>query len=113
MNSPDPVPATPPAVIPWYKSAVLRGIIAAVVPQLLTRAHKQFGLDLSLFGVDANMATDWIMDVISAAALAYATKARISKPLPAVALTKASAQKAMAQAASPPPADPPPPPPAK
>ena len=31
MNSPDPVPSAPPAAIPWYHSAVLRGIIAAVV----------------------------------------------------------------------------------
>lgn len=81
MNSPDPVPQTP---IPWYKSQILLAILTAVVAQGLLRLKTQFHLDLTLYGVDANGAANWLMDIISAAAMAWAYHARVAKPLPPI-----------------------------
>lgn len=90
MNTPTPVPP-PPAAIPWYRSHVLQGILVAVIAQGLLRLKTQFGIDLTLSGIDANSAANWIIDGISAAALAYATRARVSKPMPAVTANKTQA----------------------
>jgi hypothetical protein len=92
MSTPDPVPA--PAAIPWYKSHVLQGILVAVIAQGILRLKAQFGIDLSqyaAFGLDANGIAMWIMDIISAAALSYAARARVSKPMPAVTANKTQA----------------------
>ena len=73
-----------PDSIPWYKSAVLRGILIATVSQVLLRIKTKFNLDLSAYGVDANSATELLLEAISAASLAYAAHGRIAKPNPPI-----------------------------
>lgn len=70
--------------IPWYHSAVLRGILIATVSQLLLRVKTKFNVDLSLYGVDANGATELLLDAMTAAALAYSAHGRIAKPNPPI-----------------------------
>jgi hypothetical protein len=91
MNSPDPVP---PAVIPWYKSTILRGILIAFATQLIDKIQIRYHMNLSLFGLNAQDVADWAMDAISAGAMAWAVKGRVVGPVPPVALNKAAAQAA-------------------
>lgn len=100
MNTPDP---TQPVAIPWYKSRVLQGILIAVVSQGILRVKQQFGLDLTLYGVDANSGAAWLLDVISALALAYSTRARISGPMPPVVTTTQPKADAINNLVNPPP----------
>jgi len=80
-----------PVAIPWYKSAVLKGIIIAVLTQVLDKIQIRYHMNLSVFGLDAQVIADWAMDAISAAAMGYAAHARVVKPSPVVTLTKAKA----------------------
>lgn len=102
MSTPDPVQA--PAAVPWYNSQVLRSLLIAVVPQALLRLKTQFGIDLTTDGVDANMAVNVMMDAISAVAVYWAARARITKPMPTITLTKSQAEaiNAVAPPTSPP-----------
>lgn len=77
--------------IPWYKSAVLRGLLIAVSTQVIDKVQAHYHMNLSIFGLDAQDIADWVLDVISAAAAAYAVHGRVSKPAPTVTLTKAAA----------------------
>jgi hypothetical protein len=89
MSTPAPLP---PAAAPWYRSAVLQGILVAVIAQGLLRLKTQFGVDLSIYGLDANGLANWAMDIVSALALSYATRARLTqKAAPQITLTKAKA----------------------
>src|SRR5665213_2661735 len=80
-----------PVAAPWYKSAVFRGILLILVTQAIAKAHQLFGIDVSAFGIDANSAADWLLEIASAAAAAYALHGRASKPLPQLTLTKKAA----------------------
>jgi len=82
--------------IPWYKSRILQGILASLVSQALARSNLA-----SVISSDQALAIiNWGLDGISAAALAYATHARVTKPSPPVSLTKASAASDNAAAAA-------------
>jgi hypothetical protein len=80
-----------PAAIPWYKSAVLRGILVAVVTQIIGKVQAKYHIDVTTFGLNINDLVGWLMDLISAAAAAYAFHGRLVKPLPDITLTKAAA----------------------
>lgn len=88
MNTPDPVPnpSTPPTSIPWYQSAVLKGLLIAALTQLLVQLKHKYNIDLSVYGVDVNDIAVWLMNIVGAAAVAYAAHGRVSKPLPQVRL---------------------------
>jgi hypothetical protein len=97
-------PAAPPAAIPWYKTAVIRGILIAAFTQLLAGVARKFHMDvgaLAAIGLDPNTLTEIALDGISAAAAAYAVHGRVVKPLPAVTLTKKQADAVNAAAAAP------------
>jgi hypothetical protein len=95
---------TAPVAIPWYKSAVLRGILIAVLTQVLDKIQIRYHMNLSLFGLNAQDIADWVMDGISGAAITYAAHARVVKPSPVVTTTKAKADAINLQ--PPPPATP-------
>ena len=80
-----------PAAIPWYHSAILRGILAAFFTQILAKINRAYHVDLTVWGLDVNTCTEIALDGISSAALAYAFHGRTVKPLPAVTLTKSKA----------------------
>lgn len=84
-------------VIPWYRSAILKGILVAVFGQVLKGVADHYHIKsdtLAALGIDPNGLADWAMNIISSAAAAYAVHARVAKPVPAVALTKAAADAA-------------------
>lgn len=94
MNTPDPTAPSFPAAIPWYRSHVLQGILVAVIAQGILRLKSQYGIDLSQYaalGLDPNSIANWVIDIISAAALSYSVRARIVKPMPAVTANKTQA----------------------
>ncbi len=93
---PDDTTPQAPAALPWYRSAVLQGILTVIVTQLIGRVQAKYHVDLSVFGLNVNDIVSWAMDALSAAALAYAAHARVAKPLPAITGTQASADKANA-----------------
>jgi hypothetical protein len=93
-----------PVAIPWYKSAVLRGILIAVLTQVLDKVQIRYHMNLSVFGLNAQDVADWAMDAITAAAVGYAAHGRVTKPSPVVTLTKAKADTINVQ--PPPPAPP-------
>lgn len=82
--------------IPWYRSAVLQGILTALAAQLLARVKAKYHLDFAVYGVTADAAAQWALDAISAAAIAYAAHGRVAKPLPALTLTRGAANAANA-----------------
>lgn len=102
MNSPDPVPPSPPENIPWYKSHVLRGIAVSVFAQILNRFHFT-----AQFAPDASQIVDTILDLISLASAGYAAYARAHKPLPNLTTTQKKADAANAAATVEKPATPP------
>jgi hypothetical protein len=96
-TTPDPAPAA----IPWYESNILRGIVTGLVAQVLARLQSRFGMHL-IPGLDTEL-VNWIMDAITAGAIAYTTRARvIQKVAPTLVLTKQKAEdiNAAAQAES-------------
>lgn len=94
MNTPDPVPPPTPAAIAWYRSHILQGILTVVVSQVIAKVTAQYHIDFAVLGLDVNSVVEWLMNIISAAAVAYATHARVTKPIPPVTLTKTEADKA-------------------
>lgn len=60
-----------PAAIPWWKSTVFRGILTIVVTQVISKAQAQYHFDATVLGLGVNEVVGWIMDLISAGALAY------------------------------------------
>lgn len=83
--------------IPWYKSRILQGILTVAVTQLIGRVQAQYHVDLSVMGISVTDIVSWLMDMISAGALAWAAHARIalSVPIPpVVTLTKSEAEAA-------------------
>lgn len=86
MNT--PVPVSAPAPIPWYRSAVLQGLLVAAATQVLLKIKNQYNIDLSVYGIDASSLASWVLNIISAAALTYAAHGRIAKPLPPVTFRK-------------------------
>lgn len=96
MNSPimpDPITNAAPVAIPWYKSHILQGILTVVVTQLIAKVTSLYHIDFAVLGLDVNSIVEWLMNIISAAAVAYATHARVTKPIPLVTLTKIGADK--------------------
>jgi hypothetical protein len=81
----------PPVAIPWYKSAVLRGLIAIVVAQLITKAQARYHINFSVFGLDTNSIVDWVMNSISGLAVAYAVHGRVTKANPQITSTQTKA----------------------
>lgn len=77
--------------IPWYRSRILQGLLTILVTQVAAKVAAQFHINFALFGLDVNSIVQWLMDLSSAGALAYATHARTTKPVPPVTLTKAEA----------------------
>lgn len=89
--TPAPAAAAPPAAIPWYKSAVLRGILVCVIAQIGARVKAKYHIDFEMYGVTADSAAQWVLDTLSAAAIAYAAHGRVARPLPIVTRTRAAA----------------------
>jgi hypothetical protein len=73
-----------PASVPWYKSAVLRGLIVIVISQGLRIIKDRYHIDLTLSGISADGIATWLLDIVSAVAVAYAAHGRISKPNPPI-----------------------------
>jgi hypothetical protein len=97
----DSKPATP-AFVPWYKTAVFRGILVTFFTQAIARVASQYHIDitaLSALGINPDWLAQVTLDGISTLALAYAAHGRAKKPLPAVTLTKKQADEANAAAA--------------
>lgn len=104
MSTPQENAVPAPAAIPWYKTAVIRGILVAFFTQVLAGVARKYHMDiaaLSAIGLDANTLTEITLDGIGAAAGAYALHGRVVKPLPAVTLTKKQADAINAAAAQP------------
>lgn len=76
-----------PTAIPWYKSAVLRGLIVIVITQTLTH----FKLVSQFTSTDIGSFVDGLLSVISYLAAAYAAYSRVSKPNPTITSTQAKA----------------------
>jgi hypothetical protein len=89
MNTP-----VTPAAIPWYKSQVLRGIVLAILTQVIARIQSYYHIDMTVFGLSADNVTGWTLDVISAAAAAWAIRARAAKPNPPLVSSQAKADAA-------------------
>lgn len=81
-----------PAAIPWYNSVVLRGIVTIVVTQIVSRLQQQYHIDTTVLGFGVNDIVSWIMDVISAGALAYMTHGRVvQKSSPVITASQSAA----------------------
>jgi hypothetical protein len=80
--------------IPWYKSRILQGLLTILITQLIAKITSLWHIDFAVLGLDVNSVVEWLMNIISAAAVAYATHARVTKPIPPVTLTKTEADKA-------------------
>lgn len=93
---------SPPTAIPWYKADVIRGLLAILVSQLMARIAAQYHINFALFGLNADVVVQWIMDGLSTVALGYTAHARAAKPLPQLTLTQTSANKANAPLVEPP-----------
>lgn len=94
MSTPQENAIPAPAAVPWYKTAVIRGILIAAFTQIIAGIARKLHMDvaaLAAFGLDANTLTEIALDGISTAAAAYAIHGRVVKPLPAVTLTKKQA----------------------
>lgn len=86
-----------PAAIPWYKSTVLRGVLTIVVTQIVNYLQGHFHIDAQVLGLSVNDVVGWMMDVISAGALAYMTHGRITqKAAPAITATQSKADQVIA-----------------
>jgi hypothetical protein len=85
MSDPNTDPTAP---IPWYQSRILVGILTAVCTQVLARVQAKFHVDLSVFGINANDLASWVLDAVSAIAIAVAAHARVTKPIPPVTFSK-------------------------
>ena len=89
MNSPDPLE---PVAIPWYKSKILQGILTGIVAQIVARLQSVYHIDITVWGLDVPSLVQWLMDLITAGAIAYTTHARVTqKSAPAVVATKKQA----------------------
>ena len=86
-----------PSNIPWYKSAIMQGLIASIVAQALARSN----LASVITSDEAVGIINWALDGISAAAIAYAAHARALKPIPTITTSKAKADAANAAQAAP------------
>ncbi len=80
-----------PSAIPWYKSHVLRSLLVILVSQGIARLQTRFHIDMNMYGVSTADAVNWLMDIISAGAIAWAAKARVSMPQPTITSTQAKA----------------------
>jgi len=81
-----------PAAAPWYKSKILQGILTIVVTQLIGKLQTLYHFDTTLLGFGINDIVAWLMDLISAAALAYTTHARVTqKTVPVMTGTQTTA----------------------
>lgn len=85
--------------IPWYKSAVLRGVLVAIFTQAIARIAGKYHIDiaqLTALGINPDALAQMVLDGISTAALAYAAHGRVVKPNPPITLTKKQADAANA-----------------
>lgn len=98
--SDDTLQPTPPAAIPWYHSAILRGILAAFFTQVIAGVNRKYHVDLNVWGLDVSTCTEIALNGLSTIALAYAFHARTVKPIPAVTFTKSKADALNAAQAS-------------
>ena len=81
-----------PAAIPWYRSTVFRGILTIVVTQAINKSQAEFHFDATVLGLGVNEVVGWIMDLISAGALAYMGHGRATATsLPTLTGTKSAA----------------------
>lgn len=88
-----PASSSPPAAMPWYRSQILQGILTAIIAQLLARLTAKYHIDFSALGITANGAAQWVLDAVSAGAIAYAAHGRITQKA-APLLTASSARAA-------------------
>ena len=83
---------TPPAAMPWYRSTVLRGVLTILVTQILSKVQAQYHIDSSVLGLNVTDMVSWLMDLISAGALAYMTHGRVTqKATPTITGTQSGA----------------------
>lgn len=104
MSTPEENVTPAPTAVPWYRTAVLRGILITFFTQVIARVAGKYHIDiaaLSALGVNADLLAQMTLDGISAIALAYAAHGRVVKPLPAVTLTKKQADAENAAAVKP------------
>jgi hypothetical protein len=78
--------ADSPAAIPWYKSNIYRGLLIT----LLTQALSAFKVTSALTPEAAPIA-DAILEIVSAAGVAWAAYSRAKHPLPTVTTTQKQA----------------------
>lgn len=84
----------PPDTIPWYKSNIYRGLLITLLTQLLSASKVTSALAPS-----AAPLADAILEIVSAAGVAWAAYSRAKHPLPNVSVTKKQADAANAAAA--------------
>jgi hypothetical protein len=91
-----------PTAIPWYQSKIMRGIVIGFALQIINKVQTKFQVDVSAFGFSANELAQYVLDLFTAAAVAYTAKARIKQEAaPQVVLTKNKADVINAQAPPP------------
>jgi hypothetical protein len=81
----------------WYKSRILQSLLTIVVTQIIAKVTAQYHIDFAVLGLTADNIVQWIMDGISAAAVYWATHARVAPQVPippVVTLTQTGADKA-------------------
>lgn len=82
-----------PVAIPWYKSDIMRGIVTGVVAQLIAKLQAKFHLDLAAWGLSDGTIVTIVMDGITALAIAYTARARLTqKSAPSITLTAKKAE---------------------
>jgi hypothetical protein len=100
--SDDTTPA--PAAIPWYKAAVIRGILVVIFTHVIAMVAAKYHIDIKALndlGINADALTQITLEGIEALGAAYVIHGRVIKPLPAVTLTKKGADAVNAAAAQP------------
>jgi hypothetical protein len=66
--------------IPWYKSRILQGLLTIVVTQIVAKVQSQWHVDF--MGISVTDIVSWLMNIISAGAVYWATHARVAPTVP-------------------------------
>lgn len=72
-----------PVAIPWYRSQQLQAILTIVFTQVLARVsayvQAKYQFDVAVLGLTPGELVEWAMDGLSAAAVYWATHARVTQ----------------------------------
>ena len=90
MSVPSPIPPPPdptPAAIPWYKSNILRSLVAIAVTHTLVH----YNLVSQFTPADVGDFVNGLLSAIGYGATAFAAYSRVAHPTPPIVSSKAKA----------------------